>query len=713
MDVGRTSRAGIIMPSCNATSAPALSVTSIAALWEFGWEWRGAWLGRAPLLFWLIEVLQPHRIAIVGNDCQPAFLVACRAVERCGLPSTVFGAFTRPLPDEREQQANGCRVGTPHHLEADAARDLLTKDPVDLLVLDRSTAAIGSLNAPALWRLALSTPSVLVLDKSASVGPGWDAALRGFPGMTVGGADGLRVVFFDAEGESATSYNHLQLCLERLGEGLIARRGARDAQASAKRLKIALAEAAVRGDVASADLIAARQETLHLRDQLQASIAELQASAGKASAARQDANRLGKQLQTVTAEATKVGNELQAVSTRLGELKVQAAADNARAVDTEARLVAVLGSTSWRLTRPLRTALSRSPKFARLLRRAVKLIWWTVTFQLLARYRSRRQIRLESAFDSNAPSESLAPPPAFAPAALLESALERIAELECRAERVDTLERRVGCLDSVVEMERNRIDWALGGIEGVITAIDSYHAYRETSEYYAAFAAATPLVSVCVSTMDRVDILLERSIASLLSQSYRNIQIVVVGDNCTDDTARRLAAIHDNRIQFSNLSERGPYPSPGPDRWRVAGSNAVNHALTLCEGQFVTHLDDDDLMVPHRIENLVAAALKAQSDFLWHAFWAEAGDGTWFRLGNGRLELGQVTTSSIFYHRYFARFPWDVRAYRLGEPGDWNRLRKIKLLRPRLFYVDEPLVYHHAEQSQAPFVPRDGEQFLK
>jgi hypothetical protein len=83
------------------------------------------------------------------------------------------------------------------------------------------------------------------------------------------------------------------------------------------------------------------------------------------------------------------------------------------------------------------------------------------------------------------------------------------------------------------------------------------------------------------------------------------------------------------------------------------------------------------------------------------------------RLGNGRFELAQVSTGSIFYHRYFARFHWDVLAYRLSEPGDWNRLRKIKLLRPRLRFVDEPLLYHHAEQSQSAFIARDGERFLE
>src|SRR5205085_1189814 len=149
------------------------------------------------------------------------------------------------------------------------------------------------------------------------------------------------------------------------------------------------------------------------------------------------------------------------------------------------------------------------------------------------------------------------------------------------------------------------------------------------------------------------------------------------------DTMQRLAALGDSRIQFVNLPERGPYPRPGTDRWCVAGTNAGNLALSLCEGQFITHLDDDDRMVPHRIETLVAAARRDRADFLWHSFWYEHRGGTWTRVGKEPLEHGQVTSGSIFYHRYFARLPWDVHAYRMEEPGDWNRIRKIRLLRPR------------------------------
>ena len=258
---------------------------------------------------------------------------------------------------------------------------------------------------------------------------------------------------------------------------------------------------------------------------------------------------------------------------------------------------------------------------------------------------------------------------------------------------------RIAKLESIVDLERHRIDFALLGAEGSLEEIDlvSQGAARKAT-IRKAFSEDNPLVSICVATMNRSDLLIERCLKSLIGQTYRNIQINVVGDHCTDDTGSRIALLRDDRISFRNLPERGPYPPPGIDRWRVAGTNAMNAGLSMCEGQFVAHLDDDDSAAADRIETLVNAAQQHKADFCWHSFWYEGKDGSWSVLGNGRFELGQITTGSIFYHRYFTKFPWDVHAYRIQEPGDWNRLRKLRLLRPTLHFVDRPLMFHYVER---------------
>jgi Glycosyl transferase family 2 len=285
--------------------------------------------------------------------------------------------------------------------------------------------------------------------------------------------------------------------------------------------------------------------------------------------------------------------------------------------------------------------------------------------------------------------------------------------LERESARIQHIENRMLHLASIVELERHRTDYALLAVDGMLQEIELYHGTRATADYNRVFRQQAPLVSICVSTMNRSDILIERCLKSLVNQSYRNIQIIVVGDHCTDDTGSRIARLRDDRISFHNLSSRGPYPPPGTDRWMVAGTNAINAAMSMCEGQFVTHLDDDDAATTDRIETLVNAAQQHKADFCWHPFWCENRDGSWFRLGDGRFELAQITTGSIFYHHYFRKFPWDVFAYRTHEPGDWNRLRKIRSLRPTLHFVDRPLMFHYSEGSQRPFTRRSGESFIE
>jgi len=383
----------------------------------------------------------------------------------------------------------------------------------------------------------------------------------------------------------------------------------------------------------------------------------------------------------------------------------------------------IVHSTAWKITAPFRSFFLRHPAVARTVRRLLKLVWWTVTLQLFTRL---KQLRGSGRFFFARPATNTAPAAAFP---VLDGSLRAVPSLPdsessppsrqpspdagLSSAQLQNIEDRMVELSSIVNLERQRVDYALLGADGMLNEIELYNSARRQPEYNKVFEAANPLVSICVATMNRPDLLIDRCLKSLLNQTYRNIQIVVVGDHCTDDTGSRVARLGDDRISFHNLPERGPYPQPGIDRWRVAGTNAINAALSMCEGQFITHLDDDDGSTADRIEILVNAALEHKADFCWHPFWCERKGGTWFKLGDGRFELGQITTGSIFYHQYFKRIPWDVFSYRVQEPGDWNRLRKIRTLRPNLHFVDRPLLYHYTEGSQPPFVRRNAESFLK
>jgi len=297
--------------------------------------------------------------------------------------------------------------------------------------------------------------------------------------------------------------------------------------------------------------------------------------------------------------------------------------------------------------------------------------------------------------------------PAADPIALLES-------LSARLERAEAL---IGRIAGDLRFEQYRIEAALFHTEGLTPLREEFLKARSTAEYQAAFDNDNPLVSVCVTTMNRAELLVERALASICAQSYRNLQVIVVGDHCTDDTADRIARLGDSRISFVNLPKRGPYPrsgndQPGNDRWRVAGTYPGNRALALVEGEFVTHLDEDDTFEPQRIEILLQKIRVVRADLVFHPFWYQQPDGGWVECGNGSFELTQTGTGMIFYHRYLARVPWDVYAYRFAEPGDWNRLRKFKMMRAGIEFVPLPLTRYYRLPARDPFVAEEGEQFL-
>jgi glycosyltransferase involved in cell wall biosynthesis len=235
---------------------------------------------------------------------------------------------------------------------------------------------------------------------------------------------------------------------------------------------------------------------------------------------------------------------------------------------------------------------------------------------------------------------------------------------------------------------------------------------RKSKRYREIFHRKTPLVSVCITTADRPDILAERALNSIREQTYDQLEVVIVGDQCTEATEETVRKFNDKRFRYINLPVRGPYPRPGIDRWRVAGTNPVNLALKLATGDFITHLDEDDTYSADRIEVLVDEIQREEADLVFHPFYWEQDDRSLQKLGNGVFELGQTGTGLILYHQWLGRVPWDLYAYRRQEPGDWNRLRKIKAMGAKTHYVDRILSWHWKYPLREPFVAKPNEVFL-
>jgi glycosyltransferase involved in cell wall biosynthesis len=275
--------------------------------------------------------------------------------------------------------------------------------------------------------------------------------------------------------------------------------------------------------------------------------------------------------------------------------------------------------------------------------------------------------------------------------------VRRIIEVASGLRSIATLGER---LELQLANLTTRVDALSSKLEDGDRLADDLADAKLQSDYYAAYERSDPLVTVCIATYNRAELVTTRAIPSILAQDYQNLEVLVVGDACTDDTAERVARIGDSRVSFRNLPKRGNYPDNPDWRWMVAGSAAMNEGLRLAKGDFVTHLDDDDEHLPDRVSKLLAKIKSTRADLVWHPFMAERASG-WELIEAPHFQRKAVSTGSIFYHRWFARIHWDLTAYRLQETGDWNRMRRFKYIGAVVEREPAVLLRHFRERSQA------------
>jgi glycosyltransferase involved in cell wall biosynthesis len=99
-----------------------------------------------------------------------------------------------------------------------------------------------------------------------------------------------------------------------------------------------------------------------------------------------------------------------------------------------------------------------------------------------------------------------------------------------------------------------------------------------------------PLVSVLMS-MFNAERFLEQAIRSILDQTYKNIEFIIIDDGSKDrscDIAATLAQA-DPRICLIQLEKN------------QGVSAACNVGLALAQGKYIARMDSDDISLPHRI----------------------------------------------------------------------------------------------------------------
>ena len=110
-----------------------------------------------------------------------------------------------------------------------------------------------------------------------------------------------------------------------------------------------------------------------------------------------------------------------------------------------------------------------------------------------------------------------------------------------------------------------------------------------------------PTVSVLIATNNRPD-MLKSSVQSVLDQTYKDFEIVVVDDGQEISAENIVSEFTDKRISYIRHSEQKG----------CAGSRVTG--IGLSKGRFVAFLDDDDTWEPNKLEMQVEKMKGASKD---------------------------------------------------------------------------------------------------
>lgn len=101
------------------------------------------------------------------------------------------------------------------------------------------------------------------------------------------------------------------------------------------------------------------------------------------------------------------------------------------------------------------------------------------------------------------------------------------------------------------------------------------------------------MISVIMSTYKEDERLLRESIESILNQTYRDFEYIIIldyPDNVVHKSVIEEYALKDDRIHFY-VNEKN-----------MGLTDSLNRGLSLCHGEYIARMDADDISLPDRLE---------------------------------------------------------------------------------------------------------------
>ena len=201
------------------------------------------------------------------------------------------------------------------------------------------------------------------------------------------------------------------------------------------------------------------------------------------------------------------------------------------------------------------------------------------------------------------------------------------------------------------------------------------------------------MVSVIIPTYNRAGTI-KRAAKSVLSQTYSDIELIIVDDCSTDNTREIVGSIEDLRLKYVRLDKNS------------GACVARNKGIELAKGEYIAFQDSDDEWYSDKLKKQIAAIEHNNADvcfcqrkryltsgkrfFIFPQFPRKTG----FIPYKVLYEISRVTSSTIFCKRDVAQKTlFDAKVIK-GQDYDWT-IRAGKEY--KFYFLAEPLVNQYIQ----------------
>ena len=353
------------MQGTSFSNPPVLALSSSSFLWPKRIVGSN-WLEHGPFAFWLVEALAPESIVELGIGTGFAYFAICQAIDSLGL-STRCQAFditddSAEAPDGGMDYAELQRYNSRHYASfstlvrssAEEARLKCPRESIDLLHINSAKDGDALLRDIERWLPAMSSNGVVLIDNvgrnsAAGISEAWEMLAKRFLSFEFTHSHGLGVLAIGSSGQSKLAD---LFDADPSKQQQIRRTYARLGRAVTSRWELSQA----------ADEVESINES---KKRLELEIAALQMQSD--------------------AQAFALHRERERAIPSHGAHSPEALRE------AEANLAAIRNSTAWRLTAPLRLALSavrdrrfvagRATRFGTMLRQSVREHGWSLAMK--------------------------------------------------------------------------------------------------------------------------------------------------------------------------------------------------------------------------------------------------------------------------------------------------------------------------------------------